>query len=121
MLISFLNSDLTNGNPSFSNNNTINSINDENFCNISVGSHPFLIVHQNIRSLRQNFDLLVCNLEAFPYLPDIIFVSEIWIYQNESNNFPIPGYNFHIKSNEAYPAGGVGVFVRESLKYNICI
>lgn len=70
----------------------INVINDLNL--LAVGKSTLTIVHQNIRSLRQNFDSLCLNLEAFQYLPDIVFVSEIWIFSYEINDYHIPGYNF---------------------------
>lgn len=61
----------------------------------------FFIVHQNIRSLRQNFDLLICNLEAFKKPPDIKSVSEIWIYSYEIKDFAIPNYTFYAKTQWA--------------------
>lgn len=56
--------------------------------------------------------------------PDLIFVSEIWIYSHEILDFAIPGYNFYANTNDLYSAGGVGVFVRsvyecEYVDYNL--
>lgn len=87
------------------------------FIRILTNAILFFIVHQNIRSLRQNFDLLVCNLETLAYLPYLIFVTEIWIFACESDEFYIPGYIFFPFTNESYSAGGVGVFVRESFEF----
>lgn len=81
-----------------------------NSCNVNK---KFLVVHQNIRSLRENFDLLVCNLEAFVNVPDLIFVSEIWIYKCEMGDFNIPGYKFYAITNENYASGGVGCFIKQ--------
>lgn len=79
-------------------------------CNQSL-----LIAHQNVRSLRQNFDVLVSNLNAFSRQPDLIFLSEIWIFSTEINDFTIPGYTFHAVTNDTYAAGGVGLFVKSHL------
>lgn len=43
----------------------------------------FFIIHQNIRSLRKNFDVFLAHLESFLNKPALIFLSEIWIYENE--------------------------------------
>lgn len=89
---------------------TMSSVFDDSLtCNSDNSS--FLIIHQNIRSMRQNFDLLIANLEAFTKLPEIIFVSEIWIFSCETSHYSIPGYNFYANTNDSYSSGGVGVFV----------
>jgi len=48
-------------------------------------------------------------------LPDLIFVSEIWIFSDEVNDFKIPDYSFYALPNNSYAAGGVGVFCKNSL------
>lgn len=72
-----------------------------------------------MRSLRQNFNSLCLNLEAFAHPPDIVFVTEIWIYSYEVNDYHIPGYNFFANTNDSYSAGGVGVFVRNIYEYDV--
>lgn len=71
------------------------------------------VVHQNIRSLRRNFNLLISHIDAFENLPDMIFVSEIWIFSCEIDDYKLQNYNFYANSNDSYCAGGVGVFVRD--------
>lgn len=93
---------------------TIRSIYDSMFYSNSKNKIPVFIVHQNIRSMRQNFDLLLCNIEGFVNLPDFIFLSEIWIYSCEKEDYKIPNYEFYANTNDSYSAGGVGVFVRDS-------
>ena len=77
-------------------NVTVNLVSDISLCTHSNYklSDSFIIVHQNIRSLRSNFDNLVSNLNAFNRLPDIIFLTELWIYSLEVDNFSIPNYTF---------------------------
>ena len=77
------------------------------------------IFHQNIRSLRKNFDCLVCNLQSFSSLPNLIFLSEIWIKENEIKNFAINGYNLYACCNNNYRAGGVAVYVADNVKVKI--
>ena len=94
--------------------NLIKHFSDCNFANYEQ-SRSLFVLHQNIRSLRKNFDLLVSNLSVLSRLPDFIFVSETWIFDNEKNDFSIPGYDFFHVSNESYSAGGVGVFAKSNL------
>ena len=82
--------------------------------------NSIFIVHQNMRSLRRNFDLLASNLEAFKDLPDLVFVSEIWIYSDEIEHYYLPGYKFHAIRNDTYPSGGVGVFVKAKFNCDVC-
>jgi len=91
-----------------------------NICR-NIGSNTFnayeennsiIILHQNIRSLRRNFDHFILHINSLDRMPDFIFVSEIWIYSNEINDFKIPGYKFLAATNDTYSSGGVGVFVK---------
>jgi len=75
----------------------------------------FNIIHQNIQSLRENFDLFLVHLNSLKSKPDIIFLSEIWIYDSECDSFSIPGYSFNSSCNNSYRAGGVAVYFRNDL------
>lgn len=75
--------------------------------------NTFTIVNQNIRSMRQNFDLFVSDLESAKLFPDLIVLTETWINKPELNHFKIKGYNVFAKCNETYRAGGTAVFVRD--------
>jgi len=96
---------------------TVNTCTD--FCDTTFSAYSeknsFIVLHQNIRSLRQNFDALVCQLSSIHRWPDFIFVTEIWIYSSEINSYSIPGYNFFAFPNDKYSAGGVGVFIKSNL------
>lgn len=74
------------------------------------------IIHQNVRSMRKNFDLFLSELVARDILPDIIVLSEIWINSDESNLYTIPDYNLYLKCNDQYRAGGVAVYIKDSFK-----
>jgi len=94
---------------------------DKFFSDNSTNSSVF-IVHQNIRSIRENFDSLLAHLNTSSILPDFIFLSEIWIYKNEVNDYTIPGYKeFCAATNESSVSGGVGVFVKECYDFQIFI
>jgi len=93
---------------------TVNITRELSNLNFSNYANSIFIVHQNIRSLRQNFNTLISNLSVFPRKPDFIFVSEIWIFSTEIDNFSIPGYNFYAVPNDSSPSGGVGVFIKTS-------
>lgn len=91
----------------------INNINE-----FGAGFMKFYFIHFNIRSLRANFNSLLANLSGYTVVPDIIFLSEIWIGQNESSMYKVPGYNFFVCSNDDSRAGGVAAFVKKSIPVN---
>lgn len=74
----------------------------------------FSILHQNIRSLRVNFDTFSAYIATLNPQPDLIFVSEIWIYSHESDEFHLPNYNFIACCNDTYRSGGVGVLINRN-------
>lgn len=80
-----------------------------------MGSKNFSILHQNIQSLRANFDVFSVYVASLITPPDLIFVSEIWIYESECSSFNLPNYNFEACCNDSYRAGGVGVFIHNDL------
>lgn len=77
--------------------------------------NSFVIIHQNIRSLRKNFDLFLCNITVNSMKPDLIILTEIWINTEESNFYKIPNYNLYTKCNDSYRAGGVAVYIKDTL------
>lgn len=95
--------------PNVCTSNRDNVLLDSSFCNDKI-----FIVHQNIRSMRENFSSLVAHIDSFACVPDVVFLSEIWIYGFEENDYSIPGFNFFSKTNENYAAGGVGCFVKDN-------
>lgn len=79
----------------------------------------FKIFHQNIRSMRKNFDFFVIHLASFISQPDIIFLTEIWIKQNEISNYHIHGYSLYCKCNENMVSGGTAVFINNTLSHSV--
>lgn len=74
----------------------------------------FSILLQNIRSLRANFDAFSLYIASLKSSPDLIFVSETWIYAHECSEFSLPGYKLSACCNNNYRSGGVGVFIRDT-------
>lgn len=71
----------------------------------------FVVIQQNIRSMRENFDSLIIELSLLKHMPKVIVLTEIWIKTEETAFFKIPNYISYFKTNEGYRAGGVAVFV----------
>lgn len=82
-------------------------------------SGNLIIVQQNIRSMRSNFDIFALSLESLDTFPDIIILSEIWILDNELNQYSLPNYNLFTKCNNSYRSGGVAVFVSDRLACHV--
>lgn len=74
-----------------------------------------IILHQNIRSLKKNFDLFVLEITTHNLQPDIIILTEIWINSEELNFFKIPNFISYSKCNDDYISGGIIIYVRESI------
>jgi hypothetical protein len=79
-----------------------------------------LIIHQNIRSLRKKFDVFVANRNAYKVKPSLIFLSEIWVNNNE-----LPSYNITLfytlfgACNNSYRSGGVCVYFDSKLSCSL--
>lgn len=104
--------------------NVVRSLSSSNF---SVCEYPVDLIspvdccfclHQNIRSLRKNFSILLAHLDSLNNLPIVIVLSEIWIYKNELDFYNIQGYSLFGNCNESYSAGGVAVYVRNGYMCN---
>lgn len=86
----------------------------------SYGFENFTIIHQNIRSMRKNFDLLLNRINTLNFEPDLIFLTETWIFNNEAYLFEIPGYTLKTTCNDKMKAGGVEVFIRNFIIFTKC-
>lgn len=75
----------------------------------------FSIVHQNIRSMRRNFNMFVCELSLLKKKPILIFLTEVWIEQYELDNYKIEGYYSFGKFNESHRAGGTVVYMSSKM------
>lgn len=90
-----------------SSNFSYNGISDNNL--VSQNFQGVQIVHQNIRSLRSNFNNFIAHLDSFSLLPDLLFLSEIWINDEEINLYRLDC------CNNSYRSGGVLVYYRNDL------
>jgi hypothetical protein len=75
--------------------------------------------NQNIRSLRQNFDLFLSELSNLKISLDFIILTEVWISTDEINLYSIHGYNVFSCCNNYYRAGGVVIYAKLRYQCNV--
>lgn len=78
-----------------------------------INKNDLCIFHQNIRSLRENFDSFCIYLDSLNKRPDIIVLTEIWVTDMELLSYMLEGYNQFARCNMTYRSGGVIVYVSE--------
>lgn len=78
-------------------------------------SESLRFVLQNIRSLRKNLDHFLLHLNGCQTLPHLLFLTETWLYSGEISHFNINNYTAFHHCNDKYRAGGVSVYVHDSL------
>ena len=79
----------------------------------------FSISHLNIRSLKKNYDSFKIFYEdCLKTKFKIIAVSEIWCVADK-DCYNLPGYSFEINPRRHGRGGGVGLYIHESLKYDV--
>ena len=69
----------------------------------------------NIRSLRSNFYDFLAKMVSASLTLTIIVLTELWIYSHETSAYGIDGYNSYYCCQDGGRAGGVAIFVDESL------
>ncbi len=77
------------------------------------------VVVQDIRSMRKKFDNFLVQLSASDSKPSFIFLTEIWIYENEIDNFKLNNYVSHYNCNNEYASGGVVVSMFLSKRFEL--
>ena len=82
--------------------NSINNL----LCSKNKSNHLFMI-HFNVRSLQKNIDKLLHYLTDSNRKPDVVAVSETKLKENI------------IHRNSHTSAGGVGIYVKSSISYNV--
>ena len=76
------------------------------------------MIHFNTRSLAKNKSLIEEIVTEIKYSPEIIGVSETKHNSNTCLNLNIPNFDFF--HNDSFTnAGGVGIYVNQSLKYRL--
>lgn len=75
------------------------------------------ILYINARSLRNKLDDIEIMLNSMQK-PDILVITETWLYENESDYYHITGYNSEFCSREIR-GGGVAVYLKEEIEYGV--
>ncbi len=79
-------------------------------------------LHLNIRSLPDNFDKLNIFLQKLNddgITLDFILLCESYLTNMNSNLYNIPGYKFVCKNRTYAKRGGVGIYVRDTIKFSM--
>ena len=77
------------------------------------------MIHFNLRSLRKNIDKLSDYLAGFKNQPEIVAISETKLREGYINrNIELEVYTF-LHSDSRTQAGGVGIYIENSLHYSI--
>ena len=79
------------------------------------------MIHFNVRSLQKNIDKLSHYLTDLNRKPDVVAVSETKLKEDIiHSNIELDGYQFiHRNSHRPTSAGGVGIYVKSSISYNL--
>lgn len=75
----------------------------------------------NIRSLRKNFNSLLVATKDLLGKVDFILLVETNITDSESKLYGIPGYNFEFINRNKKQGGGIGVYIRQNIAYDVHI
>ena len=78
----------------------------------------FFVLHLNTRSLTKNHDKIEELLNELNFFPEIISISETKLNPQKTININICNYDF-IHNDSPTNAGGVGLYVKNGLKYSI--
>ncbi len=74
----------------------------------------------NIRSISKHFDEFLVLLNTMNPKPAILALTETWLSNNlETNMYTIEGYHPIISKNRESRGGGVAIYVRNDLTYEI--
>lgn len=65
--------------------------------------------------MRHNYDFVIAELDMNYVFSYIIILSEIWINSDEKDFYKIPSYDLYVKCNNNYRAGGIAVYVKNSI------
>ena len=78
-------------------------------------------IHFNIRSIKKNADKLQLCLQSLNTEFSVIGLTETWLSDNDSllGIHNIPGYTYIGNGRTGRSGGGVGVFIKDNLKYCI--
>jgi len=80
--------------------------------------NKFSLLHVNIRSLTKNLEKLEELLAGIRTLPDIIAITETRLKNSMNFGFHLQGYSIEYHDFPSN-AGGVALFVKDSLAYRV--
>ena len=82
-------------------------------------NNDLFLIHFNVRSLQKHIDQLNNYLVGFKNQPDIVAISETKLKEGFINrNVKLEGYGF-LHSDSKKCAGGVGLYVKDTVKFSI--
>lgn len=80
----------------------------------------FSLAHFNLRSLSKNGEKLHCYLNLLNVEFSAIAISETWVNNNhDTSSFNIPEYDLILNNRESKSGGGVGLYLKSNIKYQI--
>jgi hypothetical protein len=74
-------------------------------------------LHQNIRSLRQNYTKFITLLDSLDHSFSVLGLTETWLKPYNASLFNIDGYNHKFITRENKAGGGVSMFINVNLPY----
>lgn len=104
------------------------SLIEENFDTTSIDLDPHLdelttrqrqlsFMHLNTQCMTSTFDELLLVIQRYGF--DMVTLSETWLKDNPEllNHVSIPGYVNEFRNRDKIKGGGVGAYIKESVKY----
>ena len=79
--------------------------------------HLMKLMHLNTQSMMSSFDEFCISLKTYPF--DLVASSETWLTDNQYllDYVNIPGYIFEYHNRKGKRGGGVGIYIKEDIKY----
>ena len=76
------------------------------------------IMHLNTQSMVSTFNEFQLVINKYPF--DVITLSETWLKNNPEplEYVKIPGYQMEYRNREIMKGGGVGMYIRENIKFS---
>ena len=115
------------------NNSLRSSVNDCNYYDIDnikslmnedqhIENKTYKTLHVNIQSLSARFESQKCilaHMQESNLDLDCILLCETFLHENNSHLFHLPGYHFICKNRKDKTRGGVGMYIKENIQFNI--
>jgi hypothetical protein len=88
----------------------------DNFNTYFSSNNDIIFFHQNIRSIKKNFDIFLAYIGCLHVKPHVIVLSEAWLRCEEDVMlYSIPDYQHFVNCSTGGRAGGVVMYVLQSL------